>query len=541
MPFNNPGEGKPDAENHSETTIQEYLGQEGPHDILDSHNDPRVEHSTETAAPHIETTVTLQDRIAISPRNASGQDPTGLTSPERESNYKLGTLPPSPRLQPQSPSRARTPSQTEDTEGEASLMSYSAEQNEFNVQPYDPANAAGTPDRIQRNEPSAAGRYWIRFHQESDAVSFMAYMALQSTKTVCIISNQKPLMSAYAKALERITKFPVFHPTDLNCLQLTDPLVQSFITYTSPAILLLSPDRPLELNIMDLQMDCAVYWGIPWSAEYYRSRVLARSPLNILSCLILTTSELGLDPKSYGTIEYPVEFLKSISEPFKNMRNTAGSILAGLKLGRAMSTDISAVSRTSGIHDTHLHGRNLKSMPAGHYYVTLDSMHDLDIIPLIAYIALNSKKVMCYLPGDKQIEFYQKQLDALATVNAIVAPGKGKARVQLGIDQLRSSRYGILLRHTGGDLGQSFTKDLADCLIYFGLPSNPSLHAKTVSTKVSHSYLIFADPKRTGLPRRLSTMNPPLEKHPFLQDLSDAVDGPALYDLRVRFLTALSA
>ncbi|KAH7325337.1 hypothetical protein B0J17DRAFT_230454 [Rhizoctonia solani] len=214
--------------------------------------------------------------------------------------------------------RTHSPLQTEEAEGtHSALVSCSAEIKGCDVR-YSSADVASIQDKVRRNE-LASGRYWIRFHQKLDGASFMAYMALQNIKTVCIISNQKSLMSAYAKALESITKFTVFHPTNPGCLQLTDPLVQSFITSASPAILLLSPDRPLEISLMDLHMDCVVYWGMPWSAEYYRSRVLACSPLNIPACLILTTPGVGLDPESYGTIEYPVAFLKSISGPFKNV------------------------------------------------------------------------------------------------------------------------------------------------------------------------------------------------------------------------------
>ncbi|KAL5634358.1 hypothetical protein ACGC1H_002427 [Rhizoctonia solani] len=412
--------------------------------------------------------------------------------------------------------------------------------------PIDEKNGAHTHHKVadfgilvHGNKPPSP-RHMIRFNQQSGGVSFMAYMALQNSKTLCIISNQKSTMGQYAKALEAITQFRVFYPITTQCVRFTNPTVQSFVAYTSPAILLLSPDQPLEIHHIGLHVDCVVYWGVPLANFCYSLRFLARSPLTISFCLVLTPG-LAVNPGVYGVVEYPTRTLESIFEPgslFDRVCETASPILTGLGLGWTTPTlYFPSTGRSSTASATQssppqpplapISRRNFQIMPPGHYYIILPSMQNSDITPLIAYIALNSLKVMCYLPDGRNVKVYN-DINRIATVNAFL----GKARIRNGIEQLKYSSHGVLLRSTTGNLDEHFTKGLASCLIYFGPPASPNFYARNLAPKVTHTYLVLTEAERTILPRL--SLTPSIREHPLLRDLEGPVVSPVINDLRVR-------
>ncbi|CAE6494067.1 unnamed protein product [Rhizoctonia solani] len=518
---NNRAEDKPGA---SQDQIDEHIHLNPQEEArvqkgLDSCTDPRFDLSNGGAPsqPH------EQSRICHTP-------------PEGETNNKLDAFPLSLKLD------------------------QSSEINESNpgsgLHPADEKNNPHTHHKVPEadfgilvhDNKSPSQRHLIRFNQRSGGASFMAYMALQNIKTVCIISNQKSKMDQYAKALQDITQFRVFHPTTSHCVRLADPTVQSFVTYTSPAILLLTPDQPLEIHHIGLHIDCLVYWGMPPGTLCYLTRFLARLPLGLSSCLVLTPG-LGVDPEADGVVEYSAETLKKILEPgslFNRVCETAGPILTRLGFGwttptlyvppvRKGPTTSSATQNSPPQRPplAPISRRNFQIMPPGHYYIILPTMQNSDITPLIAYIALNSLKIMCYLPDDKIAEVYN-DINKIAAVNTFI----GTVNIQHGVNQLRYSPYGVLLRSTRGNLGEHFTNDLASCLIHFGPPASPNFYVRTLAPKVTHSYLVLTDAERAILPQL--SMTPSLREHPFLRDLGDPIVGSVMNDLRIRLSSSLA-
>ncbi|CAE7114014.1 unnamed protein product [Rhizoctonia solani] len=280
------------------------------------------------------------DKPAASSSQSRGQVPGYAAPPGHETNNKFDTLPVSPT--------SNQPPAAANTSAHIHPQSLKPQQNDPGPVPRPIAKTDPPSQTYVPHEPSGPGtlvrrinfprRYLIRSDQESAGVPFMAYTALQNKKLVCIIADKESMMARYATALGDITQYRIFRPVTPHCVRITDPTVQSFIKHASPAILLLSPDQPLEIHEISLHIDSIVYWpcawGIPLETGTFISRFLSRSTLAISYYLLLTTT-LKFDPKPYGLVEYPAELIEMILQPgslFNRVCEAAGPVMNRLEL-----------------------------------------------------------------------------------------------------------------------------------------------------------------------------------------------------------------
>lgn len=125
-------------------------------------------------------------------------------------------------------------------------------------------------------------------------------------------------------------------------------------------------------------------------------------------------------------------------------------------------------------------------MVSGHYYVVLGLARELEVIPLMAHVALRSKKTICCLPSDRlaicqrrvslplvscEPHLQSTKIEGDTKLRAVICGSKAKA-IKKSIDRFKSQSYHILLRAADMRWTSLLGKSPIESLVYWGVPPN---------------------------------------------------------------------
>ncbi|CAE6512379.1 unnamed protein product, partial [Rhizoctonia solani] len=374
-------------------------------------------------------------------------------TPEPELNNRLDALPPSPVASTSNMAPAPSPE----------------------------AGLAGNPQSDASKLPETVippGRNYIRLIRPSDALAFIAYMALQANRIVCVVPDH--LLGTYSKLLKSLTRASIHYvdtPETIKRVSATFGALKS-----ASCGIFLTPYGKFISNValfQPLSPDCILHWGRPSSA--YSHIVLAPLPPTVRTCVMLTGNS-HFNEKAYGLEPYPDAVLNTCfhpDSPFQQFCQNAAKLLpSGIP-----PVQTSQQASGSRLNSPHLRPttspiptvpqaqkRSASPFPAGHYYIILDKSNDIDIIPIIAYVALQSEKVICHIPSDRNLEHYQTFVNVLANVTVIIPTEMKGENLEQATNILKAEKSGILLKTIVSNWNSRFSKSLADCLMYFGAP-----------------------------------------------------------------------
>ncbi|CAE6490733.1 unnamed protein product [Rhizoctonia solani] len=338
---------------------------------------------------------------------------------------------------------------------------------------------------VESHPPIPPGRNYIHLDESSAVLAFIAYMALRVERIICVIPDN--CLGLYPELFTSLT-----HATIHLLDALEDGLAAADNIDPASCHIFFVPYNLSNLDtfIPILSPDCIVYFAPPAGAFYY----ILQTPLspNVRSCVIVTEAD-DLNMKSYEVEPYPDAFIDACfhtDSPFQLLFEVASQLLQ-----ETHSEAEPEYASGSHLHIPHsnpsyaldtIDSDNLEEfmgpLPLGHYYIVLDNANDKDIISMIAHIAMNTSKVICYIPKDKNLSQYQRLINLLTGVNAIV-PDTGKYKkfkpqrnkqLKAAKKRLKSGVIGVLLRTIVKDWYSFLSNSLADSLIYCGVPTNLS-------------------------------------------------------------------
>ncbi|KAF8685528.1 hypothetical protein RHS04_00418 [Rhizoctonia solani] len=207
---------------------------------------------------------------------------------------------------------------------------YTTTVNEINDQ-LDPSFAPPNPtssytstllDAMNLYPRIPSGRNYIYFDQDSDGLAFVAYMALQANRIVCLIPDD--IVDGFSKLLKSLTHANVHRadtpeqfthiladigPLNTNYYDIFCTSRSKFIL-NAPTFLLLCPDYIL-------------HWGLPSSSYYYIA--LAKLPQTVRNC-IMEIGEYQFDESAHGAQPYSKAILDACfhpDSPFEPLRKIA--------------------------------------------------------------------------------------------------------------------------------------------------------------------------------------------------------------------------
>ncbi|KAF8736462.1 hypothetical protein RHS02_06293, partial [Rhizoctonia solani] len=152
----------------------------------------------------------------------------------------------------------------------------------------------------------------------------------------------------------------------------------------------------------------------------------------------------------------------------------------------------------------------------------------LNVIPLIACIASNTKKVICHIPEGEDVNRYHTLLKYIANLNVIV--GKGK-KTKGPTQELKSKTNGILIKNIVPEWNSFWSKSLVDAIIYFGVPLDLTYYLNECNLKVDYSYLILTRTQYYSIQSKLSSHRR-LQQHPLIRGSESFKPGGLLHALR---------
>ncbi|CAE6448235.1 unnamed protein product [Rhizoctonia solani] len=313
------------------------------------------------------------------------------------------------------------------------------------------------------------GRNYIHLDQPPDALRFIAYVARQVDKIVCVI-HEEGTVGAKMRELEELTSAKVYCIFKSSQVK---PLQKRFHNQLKPAppIIAMIPSSLLSSTVYkDFRSDGVLYWGPPPNTPEYATEILASSPPEQISCVMIFGEPQSIASK-YGLSPYPNivldRFRNTVFNPLSQPPRQ--TLPQTIQVGTPWTPPPpSAPSNSRAPNISKNLTMDTTSLPTGHYYIVLDQANDINIIPIIAYIALNTKKVMCYIP-DENLPRYPTLIKSIANLNLIVPSGKGK-KMKGPTNRLKSEPRGLLLGASGTNWNSCWTKSLADCVIHCGVP-----------------------------------------------------------------------
>ncbi|KDN40290.1 hypothetical protein RSAG8_08200, partial [Rhizoctonia solani AG-8 WAC10335] len=391
------------------------------------------------------------------------------------------------------------------------------------------------------------GRNYIHLDGPSDALAFIAYMALQAHKIVCVVPSER--QDACAKLLKSIThanvllsKYSVIDTPE----QYDNPLTTLGSFNPASYDILLTPCNEFTLNarwvVQQLNPDCILHWSQPANVYFFTTRRLVNSLPRAVRTCVLVVGESAFDGKVHGVESYPSSILDLCfrsGSPFQLLRQISSQLVPASPtvqaLPRTQAPKQSSHPRPSEPSNPQsIHPRNtVVPLPTGHYYIILDQASDIDIISMTAYIALNSKKVICFIPSDTDLIMYHNLMNQIANVDAIAPPVlKGKP-LKKTLKSFKSQKKGVWLRAISTQWTSFWSQSLVDCAIYWGIPPDLAYYSKECKLKVKTSYLILTPSQYSSIQSQLNAKRG-IKQHPHIRASDTTYPGSLLYDLRQR-------
>lgn len=226
-----------------------------------------------------------------------------------------------------------------------------------------------------------------------------------------------------------------------------------------------------------------------------------------------------------GVAQYPQAVLQDHFGPASTYQMVCKVISLALAVKNTPSQDgraggsNSVVVVPNSIQASPAESQATPKMVSGHYYVVLGLARELEVIPLMAHVALRSKKTICCLPSDR-LAICQRRIEGDTKLRAVICGSKAKA-IKKSIDRFKSQSYHILLRAADMRWTSLLGKSPIESLVYWGVPPNIEEYFKECSQRVSHSCLIVTEEQYRQILSRNSSAKFPLEQHPSLQQLYD--------------------
>ncbi|EUC62803.1 hypothetical protein RSOL_455500 [Rhizoctonia solani AG-3 Rhs1AP] len=264
------------------------------------------------------------------------------------------------------------------------------------------------------------GRNYIQLDQASDAVAYIAYMALQFNRVVCVVPTQLfgTCADSKLKSLSNANLHRVVKPGQSGKTSAATSSPNS-----APKGIFLTPcDKfiPAWGRLEESNPDCILHWSHPASLYSITTRRMVDSlPRTIRACVVVI-GDSSFDRKTHGVLLYPISVLNKCFQsdsPFQLLRQKASRLLPAPLAESALGTQVpkrvlppysSEPSNSRTAHDPIYASGKVVSLPIGHYYIVLDQVNDIDILSITGYIALNSKKVICHIPSDKDLAMYHR-------------------------------------------------------------------------------------------------------------------------------------
>ncbi|CAE6512370.1 unnamed protein product [Rhizoctonia solani] len=375
------------------------------------------------------------------------------------------------------------------------------------------------------------GRNYIHLDQPSDAFAFIAYMALQVRRIICLVSSHR--QEAYAKLLRSLTHAKV------HCIDTPRQFDYISMELETPASdILLTPCNNFTMNwrwIQQSNPDCIIHWTQPANIYYCTTGWAVNFlPRTIRACA-LVVGEQSFDGPMQGVELYPNSVLNKCfqsNSPFQTLRQIAAQLLPAPPVIPSAPPTFKRPSDPLPSQPPTIQTPNIlnnpgtASLPVGHYYIVVDRANDTDIIPIIAYIALNTKKVICHVPAN-DLTRYHTLVTSIANVNVITSGRKAKAPT----NRLKSEVRGVLLRSIAREWNSYWAKSLADCVIYCGVPADLGNYLNECNMKVNYSYLVLTRSQYSGIQSQVASYRR-FQRHPLIRGSDSLNPGSLLYDLR---------
>ncbi|KAL5634360.1 hypothetical protein ACGC1H_002428 [Rhizoctonia solani] len=393
-----------------------------------------------------------------------------------------------------------------------------------------------------------SGRNYIHLDQASDAVAYIAYMALQFNRVVCVVPTQH--FGTCADLLKSLT--------NANIHRVVKPgqSGKASTTTSSPSpapdgIFLTPCDNflPAWGRLEESNPDCILHWSQPASVYSITTRRMVDSFPRIIRACVMVVGEISFDRTVHGVQPYPSPVLTKCFQPdspLQILRQKASQLLPAPPIQSALGTQVpkraitSFPSEPSNSRTTHnpiyATGTSV-SLPIGHYYIVLDQANDIDILSITSYIAMKSKKVICHIPGDRDLTVYHKTMSQIANVN-VIAPTvlKGKP-FETTLKNFKSQNSGVWVRTISSEWNSFWSKSLVDCVIYWGIPLDLTYYLKECKLKVNTSYLVLSASQYRSIQPQLNTRTW-IRPHPHIP-VSATRPGTLFDDLRQKLMMLL--
>ncbi|KEP46521.1 hypothetical protein V565_194670 [Rhizoctonia solani 123E] len=388
------------------------------------------------------------------------------------------------------------------------------------------------------------GRNYIHLDNASDALAFVAYMALQAHRIVCVVPSQR--QDACAKLLKSITHANIHlidTPKQYDNLSTT----LGTLNHTSYDILL-TPCGDFTLNTRWVQQskpDCILHWSQPANAYFFTTRRVVKSLARDARACVLVVGESAFDGKSHGVEPYPSSILNRCFQsdsPFQMLRQISSQLVPLVPTVQVASRT-QVLKQPSKPRPFELTKSRIRpsgtsaSPPVEHHYIIVDQASDIDIISISACIALNSKKAICYIPDSRDLSRIHMLMNRIANV-AVIAPTvlNGKP-FKNTLKSFKSQKSGVWLRRISSEWSSFWAKSLVDCVIYWGVPSDLAYYSNECELKVNTSYLILTPEQQSSIQPQLNARG--ITQHPYIQASDATRPGTLLYDLRQKLIPLL--
>ncbi|CAE6477388.1 unnamed protein product [Rhizoctonia solani] len=393
--------------------------------------------------------------------------------------------------------------------------------------------------------PIPAGRNYIQLVQASDALAFIEYMALQAYRTILLVPDQ--LATTFSELLKSLTRTNVHRITTVHEFQHISTAFRDILVTDSYDVLVISSDLLNFVSLHDLYSDCVLHWGQPPNANLFISRAIVFLPLTATVCIIVGKQDFnGL---AYAVAPYPELVLAACvnpQSPFHLLRQLSSQLLFGydqrvqMELWKFISnTPTNPIAPKPLMPPapsvSYQQAPSVLSLPPGHYYILLDTAKEIDIIPVVVLLAMNTRKVMCRITTRKDLYHYRRLMRGF-DLNIIIPKLAKYPAVKAAMDELKSDQRGILLRNEYKDWNIHFSRSLVNCLIFCGIPPDGVKKYYTeCREKVTHSYLILTNAEYYKIPFQ-QTLGRHITSHPTIKASEFTRPGSQLYDLRQQLI-----
>ncbi|CAE6499677.1 unnamed protein product [Rhizoctonia solani] len=424
------------------------------------------------------------------------------------------------------------------------------------VQP--PSGAFPTRSRPELNGPRLVGamlsqpkvppgRNYIHLDKPSDALAFIAYMALQFHRIFCVVPSSH--QSIYADVLKSLTHASIHLAETPDQFQgVSAKLLTPGHAFYNVILAPCNNSWMTESRIKQLNPDCVLHWSQPASVYFFTTRRIVNSLDRTVRTCVIVVSERSFDGATNGVQLYPNSVLNVLfqsNSPFQELTQISSQLLPApamtpvapcgptSKRVPILPASKPSSSRTPNVPINSI--SNGAALPVGHYYIVLDHANDIDIVSMVTYLALNTKKMICYIPSEKDLAKYNILISRISNAS-VLAPTlpKGKPSEKM-VKGFKSQNSGIWLRTISSQWNSHWAKSLVDGVIYWGIPSDLTYYLKECKLKVDTSYLCLTTSEYFSIQSQLNRIKP----HPNIHASDATRTGSPLHDLRQKLLPHL--